>query len=330
MANILFTLAEDVDKTTSDHFAVRFQVDENDCFDFASGLKELGHRVYFVNWKDLDGAHFTRMFDYSNSQFCKSLDLRDFSLAFIYKMEGFYFDMPKFFEMVATFERSIPVVINAPATIRHNIDKSYLFELQKRGISVGAPFLIDDALRARLSGGEVFVVKPLHGERGRDVVLAKRIEDLEQIAGRESLFFAQEYLPAIRNGEKSLVFLGFDFQHAVIKRPNQNDTSEFRCNESLGGTVEIYEPTAQELSYAQNLLQAYEKFGCPIHFSRVDFVSTESGPTLIEVELLNPSIYANYSGKGKEFGESIAKYFDGLIAKLEAQSLAHSRTNDFK
>lgn len=332
MANILFTLAEDVDKTTSNHFAVRFQVDENDCFDFAAGLKELGHSVFFVNWKDLDGDKFTRMFDYNNSKFCDCLALNEFSLAFVYKMEGFYFDMPKFFEMVATFERNIAVVVNAPATIRHNIDKSYLFELHKLGVSVGCPYRIDDALRARLKDGETFVIKPLHGERGRDVFLAKSEADLEQIAEREDLFFAQKYMPEIRDGEKSLVYLGLEFQHAVIKKPNQKDASEFRCNESLGGTVAIYEPTLEELAYAEKLLCVYERFGCPVHFSRVDFVSTESGPTLIEVELLNPSIYANYSNKGKEFGAAIARYFDALICDtklyLDWTCMSDSLTTD--
>ncbi len=55
---------------------------------------------------------------------------------------------------------------------------------------------------------------------------------------------------------KSLAFLGFDFQHAVIKLPNKSNADEFRCNESLGGTVEIYEPSKEELEYSANLLKS--------------------------------------------------------------------------
>lgn len=321
MANILFTLAEEVGATTDNHFAVRFAVDENDCFDFAAGLKQSGHSVYFVNWKDLEfetadaDAHFTRMFDYAASKFVEPLALTDFELVFVYKMEGFYFDLPRFFQMVSVFEKSINVVVNDPATIRHNIDKNYLFQLADKNIRVGTPFTIKEAVEKRLSKGLPCVIKPIFGERGLNVMLARTTSDLEAIAGNETKYIAQEFMPEIRDGEKSLAFLGFDFQHAVVKMPNQQNAEEFRCNESLGGTVAIYEPTEEELQYSVNLLRTYESFGCPIHFSRIDFVTTSSGPSLIEAELLNPSIYANYSKKGPQFGQAIARYFDGLIKK---------------
>ncbi|MBX9950330.1 MAG: hypothetical protein K2Y39_14270 [Candidatus Obscuribacterales bacterium] len=321
MANILLTLAEEVGKSADNHFAVRYPVDENDCFDFAAGLKALGHRVYFVNWRDLDlekqadpkKVQFNRMFDYQNSCFVKPLLLSDFALVFVYKMEGFYFDMPRFFAMVSAFEANIPVVVNDPATIRHNINKSYLFQLKERGVSVGEPYSIDVAVEQRLQKGLPCVIKPLFGERGNQVLLAKSPEDLKVIEGREDEFIAQEYMPEIRQGEKSLAYLGFAFQHAVIKRPNREKADEFRCNESLGGTVAIYEPTSEELDYCDNLLKVYRSFGCPIHFSRIDFVTTDIGPKLVEAELLNPSIYANYSKKGPQFGNAIASYFDGLL-----------------
>lgn len=328
MANILLTLAEEVDATTESHFAVRYPVDENDCFDFAAGLKQLGHNVYFVNWKDLVfesqecSAHFTRMFDYADSSFVKPLALADFQLVFVYKMEGFYFDLPRFFQMVSVFEDNIPVVVNDPATIRHNIDKSYLFHLADRNIRVGSPFTIEDAIKKRLSKGLPCVIKPLFGERGMRVILAKTISDLKPIEGDEKKYIAQEFMPEIRDGEKSLAFLGFEFQHAVVKRPSKDNQDEFRCNESLGGTVEIYDPTDEELRYSVELLKTYEAFGCPIHFSRIDFVTTSSGPRLIEAELLNPSIYANYSKKGPQFGKAIASYFDELIKKVAPSAQA--------
>ncbi len=313
MANILLTLAEEVGATTENHFAVRFPVDENDCYDFAAGLREIGHKVYFVNWNDLESDRFNRMFDYQTSSFVKPLALSDFALVFVYKMEGFYFDLPRFFEMVSTFEKKIPIVVNHPSTIRHNIDKTYLFQLMESGVSVGHPYIIEDAVEQRLKHNLPCVIKPLFGERGNNVLLAKSTSDLEVIKGKEKEFLAQEFMPEIRDGEKSLAFLGFDFQHAVIKLPNRGNVDEFRCNESLGGTVEVYQPTKQELEYSVNLLKTYESFGCPIHFSRVDFVTTAGGPKLVEVELLNPSIYANYSKRGPQFGKSIAVYFDLLL-----------------
>jgi glutathione synthase/RimK-type ligase-like ATP-grasp enzyme len=315
MAKFLFTMAEEEAKTTEEHFAVRFPVDEFDCYDFANGLKNLGHEVYFVNWRDLDLFHarFTRMFNDNEKRFVEPLAIEAFDLVLVYKMEGFLFNLPRFLAMVALFEKRCRVVVNHPDTIRNNVDKRYLWQLAEKGIRVPKTLSIGTEIEKRLRLGESWVLKPQRGERGYGTLLATNLAALSEIAGKESDYLAQEYLPEIRDGERSLVFLGFEYQHAVLKKPSRTNAQEFRCNESLGGTVEVYTPTSQELAYATSVLQAYASLGCPVHFSRIDFVNGKRGPTLVEAELLNPSIYANYSNRGPEFGHKIAAYFDGLI-----------------
>ena len=315
MSKILFTLAEEPENTTPNHFAVRFRVDENDCFDFADGLKTLGHDVYFVNWADLNGDAFSRMFHHNNSQFVEPVDLAEFDLAFVYKMEGFYFDKPRFFAMVDTFARHCKQVVNTPTTIKHNIDKHYFFDLEKLGVEIIPTFKIDDKVESELKNGKKFVIKPRYGERGNGIFVASEEAHLTPIKDEKDLYLAQTFMPEIRDGERSAVFLGHQFEHAVLKKPAADKPDEFRCNESLGGTVEIYQPTEIELAFCERVLPAYEQLECPVHFSRIDFISTASGPLLLEAEMLNPSIYANYSKRGAEFGRNIANYFDGLIAR---------------
>jgi glutathione synthase/RimK-type ligase-like ATP-grasp enzyme len=314
-SSILFTLAEDEPKTSDNHFAVRYSVDENDCYDFADGLKALGHKVYFANWKDLAGDRFTRLFCDNEKQFVSPLAVSSFDLAFVYKMEGFLFDVPRFERMVSLFERNCGVVVNHPQTIRHNIDKRYLWDLEERGVAVPKTLLVGEAVRMRLRRGEKMVLKPRCAERGFGALLATDESALQSIAGKEDYYIAQEYLPSIRDGERSLAYLGNKFQHAVIKKPSPSNPDEFRCNESLGGTVEVYNPTDSELHFAQRVLDVYASLGCEVHFSRVDLVIEDDGPVLIEAELLNPSIYANYSNRGKEFGATIAQYFHNLIER---------------
>jgi glutathione synthase/RimK-type ligase-like ATP-grasp enzyme len=314
LANILITLAEERESTRPDHFAVKYKVDEYDCYDFTDALKELGHDVYFVNWDDLRGSAFTRMFHDNAKGFVSPLPLARMDLTFVYKMEGFYFDLPRFFRMVETFAADSPLVLNDPATIRHNADKRYLWELEAKGVRVIPTRYVDASAGERLAAGEAFVLKPIRGERGQGVHLARRVEDLAVIAGREDEYLAQDFMPDIRRGERSLVFLGFEYQLAVMKRPAADRLEEFRCNETLGGTVEVYEPTPGEIEFAVAALRAYESLGCPVHYSRVDLIETGDGPTLMEAELINPAAFANYSGKGRQFGESLARYFDRLLA----------------
>jgi glutathione synthase/RimK-type ligase-like ATP-grasp enzyme len=324
MSNVLITMAEDAGSTTGSHFAVRFSVDENDCYDFSTGLKQLGHRVLFVNWNDLSDGEFIRMFDDNAKRFIEPIALSEIDLAFVYKMEGFYFDLPRFLSMVETFERKCGTVVNAPATITHNLDKRYLWQLAELGIRVIPTFEVNDSVRENLAAGGSFVMKPIRGERGNGIFLATCLEDLEKIIGKEHEYLAQQYMPSIRDGERSLVYLGHEFQHAVLKRPSPQNPAEFRCNESLGGTVEVYEPRDDELEYCANLLSAYEGLGCPVHFSRIDIIESPNGPVVLEAELLNPSIYANYSKKGAVFGRAIAQYFDELVKSCSrSTSAAH-------
>lgn len=316
MSRIVFTLAEDMGSTSDSHFAVRYSVDENDCFDFARGLEDLGHHVYFVNWRDLEDGVFRRVFSDNEKRFVAPMSCAQFDLAFVYKMEGFLFDLKAFFQMVAQFEKDCPTVINHPKTIRHNIDKHYLWDLERAGIRI-IPTIAGSAVheKCRHSAAK-FVIKPRWGERGNGIFLLEQPADLKAIAGLEHDYIAQTYMPQIRAGERSLVFLGHDYQHAVIKKPAPANPAEFRCNESLGGTVEIYEPTKHELDFAREILRVYQQeLGCPVHFSRIDLIEVDGAPMLVEAELLNPSIYANYSQKGAQFGKSIADYFDRLLAQ---------------
>ena len=321
MSKILITMNEATQTTRENHFAVTYKVDEHDCLDCAAGLESLGHNVFFVNWNDLDGRLFDRMFHDNDKRFVKPVPLEDMDLIWVYQMEGFYSDLTRFLDMVRIFEDACPLVINDPRTIRHNLGKTYLSELQRSGVRVIPTYGVDEAIGRRLAAGEPCVLKPIFGERGNGVLLARTPAALAQLGCMRERFIAQDYMPSIRDGEKSLVFLGLRYHHAVIKRPCPGNRDEFRCNESLGGTVTAYEPTASEVAYAERALMVYESFGCPAHYSRIDFIDTETGPLLMEAELLNPAAFANYSGKGLQFGLKVAEYLDRLITENKVSCL---------
>jgi glutathione synthase/RimK-type ligase-like ATP-grasp enzyme len=273
ISTILMTMNEDTSASTTSHFGVTYKVDEQDCVEFAEALQKLGHDVLFVNWEDLVVGAIVRMFHFNQRTFITPLPLASIDVAFIYQMEGFYFNLARFQDMVKLFEQSCPIVINHPKTIRHNVDKRYLMALADAGVRVIPTFNLAQSIRDRLNDGERFILKPIFGERGNGIVRLNSPADLIGFSAAEfSDHLVQEFMPCVRNGERSLVFLGFDFQHAVLKKPCPGNPEEFRSNESLGGTVEVYQPTLDELTYSIGVLKAYESFGCPIHYSRVDFI----------------------------------------------------------
>lgn len=339
------TLAEDRAASTADRFGVSYRVDEHDCLAFAQALRARGADVCFVNWDDVDfeASKLRRVYHSNRGSYLHDVSCAAFDAAFLYKMEGFLREQTRFFAMVAMFEASCARVINDPATIRHNIDKHYLLELGRHGIPIiptyrlamngsaatggaasaltqdsGAAISLAGLIDSAHDRGESIVLKPWRGERGDAVVRldahAPRAAWHDVVRNIDpSFYLAQTFMPTVRAGERSLAFIGHAFQHAVIKFPNPRDPDEFRCNESLGGTVQPYRPTDDELTLAGQILRSYEALGYPVHFSRIDLIDAPQGPMLMEAELLNPSIYANYLGRGQAFSAAFADYVLTLL-----------------
>src|SRR5690242_410608 len=90
---------------------------------------------------------------------------------------------------------------NPPAVLRWNTHKSYLFELQARGIEIVPTLLVP--------GGSSFIVKP--------AVSATAFRTERHATDADVL--VQSFVPEIvTDGELSFVFLGQEFSHAVRKR----------------------------------------------------------------------------------------------------------------
>lgn len=178
---------------------------------------------------------------------------------------------------------------NPPATVRWNLDKRYLLELSRRGVPIVPTRLIergplprelpDAVLKPAISGGAH------HTFRVRGSAPAEAERALAQIlAGGAALL--QPFVPEVaRDGEWSLVFFRGAFSHAVLKRPAAGD---FRTQEKHGARVERAEPPAAVLAAAERALRAAEQ---ETVYARVDGVVAGGAFLLMELELIEPSLY---------------------------------------
>ena len=82
-----------------------------------------------------------------------------------------------------------------------------------------------------------------------------------------------------------MMFFSGAFSHAVSKRPQ---AGEFRVQERLGGRIARTDPPPALIEHAQGLLETWAP-GCL--YARVDVVATAERFVLMEVELLEPSLY---------------------------------------
>jgi len=188
-------------------------------------------------------------------------------------------------------------VWNPPAMIVWNTHKAYLRELRGRGVPVPETVWLDRGascdLAATLSarGWARAVVKPtISATAWRTFVTQPATAGSDQDALDEVLTdtgaLVQQFVNEIEtDGEWSLVFFDGAFSHAVIKRPVAGD---FRVQEEFGGRADPRMPPAPVVEAAAQALGQVP--GVPL-YARVDGVIARGAFTLMEMELIEPSLF---------------------------------------
>lgn len=192
---------------------------------------------------------------------------------------------------------------NPLSVVRWNLDKSYLKDLARAGVPV-VPTLWPSALNAgvlseatRRFGQSDLVVKPVLGASARDTFLIRDGFIDNRLLGRfeNQPCMVQPYLEAIATeGEYSLFYFGGTLSHAISKRPARGD---FRVQEEHGGQLAAIEPDASMLACAQKALAVVAE---PTLYARVDLVRTQAGLAVMELELIEPSLYLRLCERAPE------------------------------
>lgn len=236
-------------------------------------------------------------------------DLEGASVAVIRTVWDYPWQADAFLAWVDRAAQRVPVW-NPPKLVRWNAHKSYLFDLERQGIPITPGVRV---LRGRTTDvaallrehGEL-VIKPtvdagaMNAKRVRDVADAEA--HLRKLAA-EGEVLVQPFLRRIATeGERSLLYFGGRFSHAVRKRPAAGD---YRVQAAYGGTVEPHAPTAAEKELALRVLAVA---GPTLH-ARVDVVTDNEGrPCLIELEAIEPYFFMQHAP------EAAARYADAVAA----------------
>jgi glutathione synthase/RimK-type ligase-like ATP-grasp enzyme len=187
-------------------------------------------------------------------------------------------------------------VFNPVSLLRWNSDKRYLRDLADAGIEVIPTAWVehrDEASLAELAGARGWrhvVVKPsvsataFETWRAGPEVTGEDEQRFRRLTG-ERPALVQPYLPDIERGELSLVFLGGQYSHAVLKRPRAGD---FRVQTDFGGTVEPIRPDDQVVASGARVLAAAPS---PTLYARVDLCLVNGRAQLMELELLEPALF---------------------------------------
>jgi len=189
-------------------------------------------------------------------------------------------------------------LINSYELIKWNIDKHYLRDLKNNGIQVVPTYFANRRNNislqeiANLNDWKHIVIKPAISASAFNTykITNDEIEQKEQLF-HELLqshdMLVQPFFPTISElGEASLMVFGGEFTHAILKKAKAGD---FRVQDDFGGTVHDYDPTQEEIKFAEKVFQSCTSL--PI-YGRVDIVwDSNKHIYLSELEIIEPELW---------------------------------------
>jgi glutathione synthase/RimK-type ligase-like ATP-grasp enzyme len=220
-----------------------------------------------------------------------------------------------FSDWVAAADRHATIV-NSADTVRWNMDKHYLKDIENAGFPVPKTVFVDAGPDVDLkqlmehAGFADAVIKPAisasayethHVNAGEAIAFNRQ---LQALLTRHAML-VQEFVPEIvTQGEWSLVFIGGQFTHAVSKLPQAGD---FRVQHEHGGSATLTEPPEEMIGIASAVLH---RFAPEAIYCRVDLVQRGREALIMELELIDPLLHFE---AGLHAAERMA---DLLCAKL--------------
>ncbi|MEO9180445.1 MAG: hypothetical protein ABI298_02215 [Acidimicrobiales bacterium] len=197
-----------------------------------------------------------------------------------------------------SWARAIPDLLNRYPVIEYSTDKHYLADLAARGHSI-VPTTFCDVGESATFPPRSFVVKPTVGAGSMDADRYGPHEHdraLDHVArlhesGRDAMI--QPYVSSIDTaGERALVFIDGQFSHALTKGAMLNVAEVDRNAHFRRRQMTTATPEAESLAFAEAILA--EPLFDDLLYARADLVHTDEGWAVMELELVEPSLFLTF------------------------------------
>ena len=261
-------------------------------------LSKLGWECEFIPWDSI------------------SINWDDFDAVIIRSTWDYQQKEKLFFKTLQSIEASTATLYNSLDAVKWNINKRYLLELEKENISIIPTRLYDsfdfDIVNQLFSffNENKLIIKPCVSANADDTFILEqnKLGSLKPVL--ENTFSQKDFLvqPFIKNirieGEYSLIYFGNRLSHVLLKTPKNGD---FRVQEEHGGILKaINKPESSLIDFGNKVMETIP-YQCL--FSRVDVVRGSNNYLLMEVELIEPSLYFNMDLKSPQmFAEIFNKW----------------------
>lgn len=229
----------------------------------------------------------------------KGVDWGSYELVVVRSTWDYMERSAEFLETLEVIQRTAGKLENDLELMRWNLDKRYLCDLAERGVPT-----IPTLWRDRLAPGEL---SSLLDELGTESMVVKQVVGAGAIGSwyvtrsdigglraeveahyRDRALMAQAFVESVRTeGEYSLIFIGGELSHTLLKTPKHGD---YRSQEEYGSRLQRVDAEADLRLAAERVLRGL--LAAPL-YARVDLLRADDGNgfQLIELELVEPSLY---------------------------------------
>lgn len=236
----------------------------------------------------------------------KSVDYNQFDMVVVRSTWDYQAHSEAFQEVLETIEASNAVLQNSLALLQWNFSKRYLRDLEAKRIPILPTLWLEEFDSAAILNAykhfdcAELIIKPWVSANAdftyrlsQEAFLFEQQSIKQALASRPIMLQAFEK-SILEKGEYSLFYFLGEYSHAICKSPAKGD---FRVQEEHGGELSSMEPTSLMLKLGKATLEALPSAAL---YARVDMLETEAGLAIIEVELIEPSLYFNMDAKSPE------------------------------
>ena len=222
----------------------------------------------------------------------------------------------KFINVLKEINSSSADLQNPIDIVEWNLNKQYLKDFENKNIKIVPSqwfnnFIPKEIIQSFLNfNSKKIIIKPCISANADHTYILEEKTALSKLKTLKKDFIDKEFIiqPFIQDikneGEYSLIYFGNTLSHVLLKTPKVGD---FRVQEEHGGTLKsIINPEQALIRFGKNVIN---KLPRACLYSRVDIVRNKNEFLLMEVELIEPSLYFNMDSKSpKKFVEVFNKW----------------------
>ncbi|ARF10731.1 glutathione synthase [Hokovirus HKV1] len=194
------------------------------------------------------------------------------------------------------------IMINPYKTIKWNINKKYLLDLQKWNIDIIPTFIVNKSVDFNnyLTKYKKIVMKPLQGANSYNIFMSDNIDFLnDNKKNYDDEFIIQPFLEEAKI-EYLMVFFNYEYSHHIIKKTIIDKDQPSRLNKVI-----INKGLPQDfIEIGKNILTTIKNNGYDTVYARIDGILYNNKFHVMEVELIEPNLFFNDVNK-----EIISNYF---------------------